>query len=103
MGPESVPPEEFEAMAFLHNGSRLCAAASLSFTVRSEDGTVLAESGRIDMNRPQASLRADVRGQRSIRLVVDDGGDGTECDIGVWGDPVVLVGGPSTAAFGGAG
>jgi alpha-galactosidase len=51
------------------------------------DGTKLADSGLMDTATPARTLQADLTGATILRLVVTDGGNGTNSDHGDWADP----------------
>jgi hypothetical protein len=74
-----------EGMVGLNDGQRGCKEASLRFELRAPTGERLADSGRVDVERPQAALRADVTGRSQVVLAVSDAGDGDACDTAIVG------------------
>ncbi|MFJ1613283.1 MULTISPECIES: NPCBM/NEW2 domain-containing protein [unclassified Streptomyces] len=58
---------------------------TVAFEVRA-DGRKVASTGVLTQAMPAQSLSADVRGAQVVRLVVTDGGDGTDSDHADWAD-----------------
>lgn len=50
------------------------------------DGTKVASTGVLASAMPAQPLSADVSGAQVVRLVVTDGGDGTDSDHADWAD-----------------
>jgi hypothetical protein len=79
------------AVVGLPESSGSCRVGSVVFEVRDEADRLLANTGAIRSFDPAVPMRVDLRGAKEISLVVNDGGDGIDCDHGTWGDPVFLL------------
>ncbi|MEV0321184.1 NPCBM/NEW2 domain-containing protein [Streptomyces sp. NPDC050658] len=53
------------------------------------DGKKAASTGVLTNAQPAQSISADVSGAQTVRLVVTDGGDGTDSDHADWAEPVL--------------
>lgn len=79
------------AIVGLPDSSSSCRSGSVVFEVRDETDRLLANTRVIRTFDPAVPMRVDLRGAKEISLVVEDGGDGIDCDHGTWGDPVFLL------------
>jgi len=61
------------------------------------DDALRFESPVMRWATPTAQVRVDVRGARTIRLMVDDAGDGDTCDHASWADAHILLEVPTEA------
>ncbi|MGW2544010.1 NPCBM/NEW2 domain-containing protein [Kitasatospora sp. NPDC001574] len=61
---------------------------TVSFEIYKDDVKV-ADSGRVTSATPAKRLTADLAGANELRLVVTDGGDGTNSDHADWAAPVL--------------
>jgi hypothetical protein len=79
------------AIVGLPDSSSSCRSGSVVFEVRDETDRLLANTRVIRTFDPAVPMRVDLRGAKEISLVIEDGGDGIDCDHGTWGDPVFLL------------
>lgn len=82
----AVPPRaaELQAIIGIADKMRECPRAAVTFEVRDETGALLYESGLVDGATPPVPIHVDVRGKRSITLVVTDAQNGIDCDHANW-------------------
>lgn len=78
---------QFRALVGLSDQIRDCERASVVFSVRDEQGRVLAQTEVIRSGDRPRPLRADVRGAKEISLIAGDAGDGRDCDHANWANP----------------
>lgn len=69
-----------------------CPKAAVTFEVRNERDELLYGSGLVDPATPPKPIRVDLRGARTIALVLTDAGNGIDCDHGNWAEPSFLLG-----------
>jgi hypothetical protein len=81
----------FEAAVGLPDEARQCGEPAVDFAVTSDDGRTLFASGRIDRHDPARAFRVELGGARRVTLVLGDGGNGIDCDHGVWGGAAFLL------------
>ncbi len=84
-----VPPGSslFTAVVDTSIATTHCDRASIRFFVRDESGVTLAETETFRSRRHPELLLAPLHSAKSIDIMVSDGGDGPECDQGVWYAP----------------
>ena len=81
----------FEAAVGLPDEARQCGTPVVEFAVTSDDGRTLFTSGRIDSLDAARPFRVELGGVRRLTLVLGDGGNGIDCDHGVWGGAAFLL------------
>ncbi len=88
-----VPPGAvaFEVAVGLTDEARRCGEPAVDFTVTSDDGRTLFASGPVDRNASATRVRVDLGSVRRLTLTLGDGGNGIDCDHGVWGAAAFLL------------
>jgi len=69
-----------------------CTKASVTFEVRDDHENLLYDSGIIDVYAQPKLAHADLKGTRTITLIVTDAGDGIDCDHANWAEPAFVLG-----------
>lgn len=88
-----VPPNAtaFQAIIGLSDDVRDCAAAAVTFEVHDDKDALLFDSSLVDATTPPRPIHVDLRGAKSITLVVTEGGNGRDCDHANWASPAFLL------------
>lgn len=82
----------FWALVGLPDTTIRCPNGSVVFELRDQDSRVLYRSGTIRTGSDPEQIRVSLRGVERLTLVVDDAGDGTDCDDAAWGMPSFILG-----------
>jgi hypothetical protein len=84
---------QFRTIVGLHDATRTCGGgrAAVTFTVSTDTGGVLFESGIVDTRSKPREVDVDVRGARELVIQVSDGGNGGDCDHAILGNPHVVL------------
>jgi hypothetical protein len=83
----------FESVVGLADAVQSCAVADIVFQVLDQDGRVLYDSGVVSPGTPPQRVHVSLAGVTRLTLAVGEGKNGRDCDHGIWGDPVFILGG----------
>jgi hypothetical protein len=78
------------AVIGLADSARDCAGARVTFEVRDQSGALLFDSGPVDGQTPPRPVDVALRGATEVTLAVTEGGNGRDCDHGVWATPTFV-------------
>lgn len=82
--------EKFESWIGLDNEVRMYPDAAVVFQVF-VDGKMLFDSGIMKADTPAKQVGLSVTGVKQLKLVVNDGGNGTHADHADWAEPILLA------------
>ena len=82
----------FRALVGFPDSTIRCPTGSVVFELRDQDDRVLYRSSTVRTGHDPEQVQQDLTGVGRLTLVVDDAGDGTECDDAAWGMPVFVLG-----------
>jgi hypothetical protein len=82
----------FWAVAGLPDNTARCEQGSVVFELRDQTDRVLYRSPTIRTGEDPAHINIRLEGVMSLTLVVDDAGDGPDCDHAAWGAPSFILG-----------
>ena len=82
---------EFFAVIGLSDGVRDCETAFVVFVVRGDDDRLLFSSAPVGPQTPPMLIRLPVAGQQMITLMLEEAGNGANCDHGNWAVPTFLL------------
>ncbi len=82
----------FQALVGLDDDVRGCSVALVSFELQDDQGRTLFDTGLIGPATPPKVIYVPLAGQRSVTLVVTEGGNGRDCDHADWVEPAFLLG-----------
>jgi len=68
-----------------------CGKPAVTFEVRDDRDQLRFDSGVMDAAAEPRAIRVDVRGTKTVTLVVTEGGNGRDCDHANWADPVFVL------------
>jgi hypothetical protein len=88
----------FWAVAGLPDNTTRCEKGSVVFELRDQADRVLYRSPTIRTGDDPQQIKVGLEGVRSLTLVVDDAGDGPDCDHAAWGMPVFMTGSPANGS-----
>lgn len=82
----------FRALVGFPDSTIRCPNGSVVFELRDQNDRLLYRSAMIRTGYDPEQVQVDLRGVDRLTLVVDDAGDGTECDDAAWGMPAFVLG-----------
>ncbi len=82
----------FQALVGLDDDARGCSVALVSFELQDDQGRMLFDTGLVGPATPPKVMYVPLAGQRSVTLVVTEGGNGRDCDHADWVEPAFLLG-----------
>jgi hypothetical protein len=82
----------FWAVVGLPDDTTRCETGSVVFELRDQTDRVLYRSPTIRIGDDPAHINIGLEGVRSLTLVVNDAGDGPDCDHAAWGAPSFILG-----------
>jgi hypothetical protein len=81
----------FQAIIGLADSARGCADARVTFEVRDQQDRLLFDSGPVDTATPPRPILVPLQGVSAMTLVVTEGGNGRDCDHGIWASAAFLM------------
>lgn len=84
----------FRSLVGIDDSARPCDRALVMVSVLTDDDAVLYESDLIGLSTPPIQVAVGVRGRRRLTLLVNEGGNGRDCDHVSWAEPVFVLDAP---------